>query len=317
MLLEIDEQIAQNTPTFFDYELKIEKLSQENLALKMRLKEMENEMLKAKIESLETQLKGNSVFFEERQKEWEARIGDKLESLETQLKGNSMLVEERQKEWEARIGAKMESLETQLKGNSVLVEERQKERDDMRELYDRVMKQLNDRSTSLQHENERFVPPERKKASRRVISIKIIFSEPIIQVCERLELERKNIETIKLDRQGTKVGIKHYSNKHHCSEIKIKDKDVFSNISHIVVRQYICSILNIGLCSSNLLLLVGISIPVTSDTKQLMEYLGIFEEEWTSSTIELYGRKIDVFYNKIDLSLAPFIKEKINEFYWV
>jgi len=74
MLLEIEEHIAQNTPTFFDYEVKIDKLSQDNLALKMRLKEMENEMLKAKIETMEIQLKANSDYFERKQAEFDAMI---------------------------------------------------------------------------------------------------------------------------------------------------------------------------------------------------------------------------------------------------
>jgi hypothetical protein len=74
MLLEIEEDIAQNTPTFFDYEVKIDKLSQDNLALKMRLKEMENEMLKAKIETMEIQLKANSDYFERKQAEFDAMI---------------------------------------------------------------------------------------------------------------------------------------------------------------------------------------------------------------------------------------------------
>jgi len=78
MLLEIDEHVVENTNTFFDYEVKINKLIQENLYLKMQLEEIENEILRVKINSLEKKLRGNSaendVFFGDSQKEIDSTI---------------------------------------------------------------------------------------------------------------------------------------------------------------------------------------------------------------------------------------------------
>jgi hypothetical protein len=254
MLLEIDEQIAQNTPTFFDYEVKVDKLSQENLGLKMRLKEMENEMLKAKIESLETQLKGNIVFFEERQKEWDEMMGT-MKTLST-------------------------SYETALQKIGGFTR--------LQEQVDHIRKTYNDRLLF--------------KLMGKNIPFTINFSEPIVRLCEKLELGRKNNKTVEsYSGSGGVIG-----NSTHCSEKKIKDKDVFSDI--FIPRQYICSILNIGArWKDNQGYQQGIIIPLTSDAKKLMEYLGIFEEGWTSSTIELYGPDVPGYYTKIDKALMPFI----------
>jgi len=260
MLLEIDEQIAQNTPTFFDYEVKVDKLTQENLGLKMRLKEMENEMLKAKIESLETQLKGNSVFFEERQKEWDEMMGA-MKTLST-------------------------SYETALQKIGGFTR--------LQEQVDHIRQVYNDRLLITITGN--------KLSNQKELEFTINFSEPIVRLCENLELGRKNNQTVQACSGSGNIG-----NSTHCSEIKIKDKDVFSDI--LIPRQYICSILNIeARWKNNQGNQQGIIIPLTSDAKKLMEYLGIFEEGWTSSTIELYGFDVQGYYRKIDKALIPFIK---------
>jgi hypothetical protein len=115
MLLEIEEHIAQNTPTFFDYEVKIDKLSQDNLALKMRLKEMENEMLKAKIESMEIQLKANSDYFERKQAEFDAIIKSKIAELDSNLSSTYEYFEKTQKDPERNVITLIENIEKRNK----------------------------------------------------------------------------------------------------------------------------------------------------------------------------------------------------------
>jgi hypothetical protein len=253
MLLEIDEQIAQNTPTFFDYEVKVDKLTQENLGLKMRLKEMENEMLKAKIESLETQLKGNSVFFEERQKEWDEMMGA-MKTLST-------------------------SYETALQKIGGFTR--------LQEQVDHIRKTHNNIKISS------LIQP----IDTREFTLN--FSEPIVRLCEKLESGRKNNQTVSITSNGCH---RNEQNKLNCSEIKIKG--LFSTISG--ARQYICSILNIVVCFTGSQ--YGISIPVTSDTKKLMKYLGIFEEGCISSTFEEYGPDVQGYYQRIEKALIPFVK---------
>jgi hypothetical protein len=266
MLLEIEDQTAQNTPTFFDYEEKVDKLTRENTTLNMRLKEMENEMLKAKIESLETQLKGNSVFFEERQKEWD-------ETMVTMR----------------NLSASYEGALRKLVGFTKL----QKEVEHIRKAYnDDLLEQILWKEIGG------------GQARPQKTQFTLNFSEPITRLCEKLELERKNKKTITFTYRGSPTN---RENTLHCSDVKIKEKYIFDYPQQ--ARYYICSILNVEVCYSDSRgFEEGISIPVTSDTKKLMEYLGIFKEGCISSTFEIYGTDIKGYYEKVRQALIPFIK---------
>ena len=265
MLIEIEEQTAQNTPTFFDYEEKVDKLTRENTTLNMRLKEMENEMLKAKIESLETQLKGNSVFFEEKQKEWD----ETMVTMRT-------------------LSASYEGALRKLVGFTKL----QKEVEHIRKTYnDDLLEQI------------LWPGIGGGKARTKKTQFTLNFSEPITRLCEKLELERKNKKTITFTHRGSPTN---HENTLHCSDVKIKEKYIFDYWN---VQQYIFSILNVEVCiNESRGFEAGISIPVTSDTKKLMEYLGIFKEGCISSTIEIYGTDRRGYYEKVLRALIPFIK---------